>query len=84
VGALTAQEGDRVTDVIIFRTDFRATAFDRPVTGHCKDQIRSKLIMAGVATLTVIFKRGPNDELVLHFEGPEEEIAKAKTALGQE
>jgi hypothetical protein len=80
---LTAQEGDRVIDVIIFKTDFRPTAFDRPVTGHCKDQIRSKLTVAGVATLTVIFKRGPLGELVLHFEGPEEEIAKAKTALEQ-
>lgn len=76
--------GDRVIDVIIFKTDFRPTAFDRPVTGHCKDQIRSKLTVAGVTSLTVIFQRGPRGELVLHLEGPEEEIAKAKIALDQE
>jgi hypothetical protein len=70
--------------VIIFRTDFRPSAFDRPVTGHSKDQIRSKLTIAGVATLTVIFKRGPRGELVLHFDGPEEEITKARTALNQQ
>ena len=69
--------------MIIFRTDFRPSAFDRPVTGHFKDQIRSKLTVAGVVTLTVIFKRGPRGELVLHFDGPEEEIARAKTALNQ-
>lgn len=74
---------DRVIDVIIFRTDFRPSAFDRPVTGHLKDQIRSKLAIAGVATLTVIFRRGPCGELVLHFDGPEEEIARAKGALEQ-
>lgn len=75
---------DRVIDVIIFKTDFQPSAFDRPVTGHSKDQIRSKLTVAGVATLTVIFKRGPDGELVLHFEGPEEEVEKAKTALVKE
>lgn len=69
--------------MIIFRTDFRPSAFDRPVTGHFKDQIRSKLTIAGVVTLTVIFKRGPGGELVLHFDGPEEEITRAKGALGQ-
>jgi hypothetical protein len=75
---------DRVIDVIIFKTDFRPSAFDRPVTGHSKEQIRSKLTVAGVATLTVIFKRGPGGELVLHFEGPEDEVEKAKTALMKE
>jgi hypothetical protein len=67
--------------VIIFKTDFSPSAFDRPVTAHFKDQIRSKLSIAGVVTLTVIFKRGPRGDLVLHFDGPEEEIAKAKAAL---
>jgi hypothetical protein len=72
---------DRVIDVIIFKTDFSPSAFDRPVTGHVKDQIRSKLSIAGVGTLTVVFKRGPRGELVLHFDGPEEEITKAKAVL---
>ena len=72
---------DRVIHVIIFRTDFRPSAFDRPVTGYFKDQVRSKLTIAGVATLTVIFKRGPRGEIVLCFDGPDNEIAKAKEAL---
>ena len=67
--------------MIIFRTDFRPSAFDRPVTGHSKDQIRSKLTIAGVVALTVIFKRGPLGELVLHFDGADEDVARAKAAF---
>lgn len=70
--------------MIIFKTDFKPSAFDRPVTGYLKDQIRSKLTIAGVATLTVVFQRGPRGELILNFDGPEEEIERAKAALEQE
>jgi hypothetical protein len=75
---------NRVIDVIIFKMDFRPSGFDRPVTGHCKDQIRSRLTIAGVVALTVIFQRGPHGELVLHFDGPEDEVVKAKAAFNQE
>jgi hypothetical protein len=67
--------------VIIFKTDFNTSGFDRPVTGPFKEEIRSKLNRAGVVTLTLTFKRGPRGELVFHFDGPDEEIAKAKAAL---
>lgn len=72
---------DRASAVITIKTEFRTSGFDRPVTGHFKDQIRSKLTIAGVVTLTVVIKRDPRGELVLHFDGPDEEIARAKTAL---
>jgi len=67
--------------VIIFKTDFNPSGFDRPVTGPLKEEIRSKLNSAGVLTLTLTFKRGPRGELILHFDGPDEDVAKAKAAL---
>jgi hypothetical protein len=69
--------------MIAFKTDFRPSGFDRPVTEHFKDQILSKLAQAGIATLTVIIKRGPRRELVLHFDGADEDVAKAKAAFDQ-
>jgi hypothetical protein len=67
--------------VITFKTDFKPSGFDRPVTGPFKDEIRARLNDAGVVTLTLVFKRGPHGELLLHFDGPAEEIARAKAAL---
>ncbi len=67
--------------MITFKTDFKPSGFERPVTGDVKEQIRSKLAIAGVVTLTVIFRRGPRGELVLHGDGPDEDIARAKAAL---
>lgn len=67
--------------MITFKTDFQPSGFDRPVTGPFKDEIRSKLDEAGVVSLTLVFKRGPHRELVLHLDGADEEIAKAKAAL---
>ena len=67
--------------MIIFKTDFKPNGFDRPVTAPLKDEIRSRLNIAGVKTLTLIFKRGPRGELVFELDGPEEEVAKAKAAL---
>jgi hypothetical protein len=67
--------------VITFKTDFQPSGFDRPVTEPFKDEIRAKLNDAGVATLTLVFTRGPQRELLLHFDGPDEEIARAKAAL---
>jgi hypothetical protein len=67
--------------VITFKTDFRPSGFDRPVSGALKEQVRSKLNIAGVVALTVLFKRGPRGEVVLHFEGPNEDVAKAKAAF---
>jgi hypothetical protein len=69
--------------VITFKTDYRPSGFDRPVTEHFKYQIRCKLTVAGVVTLTVIFKRGPRGELVLHFDGADEDVARAKKAFDQ-
>lgn len=67
--------------MITFKMDFRPSGFDRPVSGALKEQIRSKLNIAGVVTVSVIFQRGPRGEVVLHFEGPDEDVAKAKAAL---
>ena len=69
--------------MITFKTDFKPSGFDRPVTEYFKDQISSKLARAGIATLTVIIKRRPHGELVLHFDGPDEDVAKAKAAFDQ-
>ncbi|HEV2842362.1 MAG TPA: hypothetical protein VGW39_13635 [Chthoniobacterales bacterium] len=67
--------------MITFKTDFEPNGFDRPVTAHFKEQVATKLIRAGIASLTVIIKRGPRRELVLHFEGADEDVEKAKTAF---
>lgn len=67
--------------MITFKTDFRPSGFDQPVSGALKEQVRSKLNIAGVVALTVVFQRGPRGEVVLHFEGPDEDVAKAKSAF---
>jgi hypothetical protein len=69
-------------DVITFKTDFRPSGFDRPVTEFYKNQIISKLAGAGIVRLTVLLKRGPVRELVLHFDGAPEDVAKANEAFG--
>jgi hypothetical protein len=74
---------DRAINVITFKMDFRPSGFDRPVSGALKEQVRSKLNIAGVVTVVVVFMRGPHGEVVLHFEGPDEEVAKAKSAFNQ-
>jgi hypothetical protein len=61
--------------------DFRPSGFDRPVSGALKEEIRSRLNLAGVVSLTVILRRGPQGEVVLHFEGPDEDVAKAEAAF---
>jgi hypothetical protein len=61
--------------------DFRSSGFDRPVSGALKEQVRSKLNIAGVVALTVLFQRDPCGEVVLHFDGPDEDVAKAKAAF---
>ena len=60
---------------------FTPSGFDRPVTEYFKNEIQSKLTTAGVVMLTVIFKRGPRGERILYFDGPDEDIARAKAAL---
>lgn len=75
---------DRAINVITFKMDFRPSGFDRPVSGALKEQVRSKLNIAGVVALTVIFQRDPCGELVLHFEGPDEDVAKAKAAFDKD
>ena len=72
---------DRAIHVITFKMDFRPSGFDRPVSGAFKEEVRSTLNIAGVVALTVIFRRGPCGEVVLHFEGPDEDVAKAKAAF---
>jgi hypothetical protein len=60
---------------------YTPSGFDRPVTQHFKDEIRSRLSLAGVVRLAVIFKRGPRGERILDFDGPDKDIARAKAAL---
>ena len=67
--------------MITFKTNFRPNGFDRPVTEGFKEQIVLKLAGAGITTLTVIINRGPRRELVLHFDGPNEDVARAQAAL---
>jgi hypothetical protein len=73
--------GDSAIKMITFEMGYRPTAFDRPVTDYFTNDIRCKLAIAGVVTLTVIFKRGPHNARILHFEGPDEDITRAKAAL---
>ncbi len=70
-----------MNDVITFRIDFDPSGFDRPVTVHYKDQVATKLVAAGIGCLTVTIKRGPHRELMLHFDGPSEDLEKAKAAF---
>jgi len=72
---------DRAINVITFKMDFRPSGFDRPATEDFKGRIVSKLTRAGIATLTVIIKRGPGRELLLCFDGADEDVAKAKAAF---
>jgi len=67
--------------VITFKMDFRPSGFDQPGSGALKEQIRSKLNIAGVVALTVIFQKGPRGEVVFHFEGLDEDVAKARAAF---
>lgn len=71
-------------DVITFKKDFRPSGFDRPVTEFFKNQIVSKLAGAGIVRLTVLLKRGPARQLVLHFDGAPEDVAKANEAFDLE
>lgn len=77
------ERADRAINVITFKMDFRPSGFDRPVSGALKEEIRSRLNLAGVVSLAVILKRGPQGEVVLHFEGPAEEVAKAEAVFDQ-
>ena len=72
---------DRAINVITFKVNASPSGFDRPVTKYFKDQILSRLGRSGVGNLTVIIERDPRRELVLRFEGPEEEVTKAKATF---
>jgi hypothetical protein len=72
---------DRAPNVITFKIRASPSGFDRPVTKYFKDQILSRLAQSGIGTITVIIERDPRHELVLSFEGPEEEVAKAKATF---
>jgi hypothetical protein len=74
---------DRAINVITFKTNFKPSGFDRPVSSALKEQIRSKLNISGVVNVTVILQRGPRGEVVVHFEGPNEDVVKAKAAFDQ-
>lgn len=76
-----APRSDCAIKVITFEMGYTPGGFDRPVTEHFKDEIQSKLCIAGAVTLTVIFKRGPRGERILYFDGPGKDIARAKAAL---
>jgi hypothetical protein len=72
---------DRTITVITFKINASPCGFDRPVTEYFKDQILSRLVHSGIGNLTVIIERDPRHELVLRFEGPEEEVTKAKATF---
>lgn len=67
--------------MITFNIESKPNGFDRPVTEHFRDQVLAKLAGAGIASLTVTIKRGPHRELVLHFDGADEDVEKAKAAF---
>jgi hypothetical protein len=67
--------------VITFKIDFKPSGFDRPVTDYFQSDIQSRLLRAGIGTLTVNIIRGPRHQLLLQFEGGADDIAKANTAL---
>ena len=72
---------DRAIDVINFKINARPSGFDRPVTEYFKNRILARLARSGVGNLTVIIERDSRRDLVLRFEGPEEEVAKAKATF---
>lgn len=72
---------DRAIKVITFQINASPSGFDRPVTKYFKDQVLSRLTRSGIGNVTVIIERDPRRELVLRFEGPEEEVTKAKAAF---
>jgi|GEM_PF-3487209 len=72
---------DRAINVITFKINANPSGFDRPVTKYFTDQILSRLTRLGIGNLTVIIERDPRRELVLRFEGPEEEVTKAKATF---
>jgi hypothetical protein len=72
---------DRAINVITFKTNVSPSGFDRPVTKYFQDQILSRLGRSGIGNLTVIIERDPRRELVLRFEGADEEVAKAKATF---
>lgn len=75
---------NRAGSVINFRIDVKPSGFDRPVTKYFRDQVLSKLMQAGISTLTVIVQRGSHRELILRFDGPAAEVTRAKGAFDQE
>jgi hypothetical protein len=72
---------DRATNVITFKIDYKPSGFDRPVTEYFKRQVFSRLSRAGIASMTVIIKRDPRRELVLRFDGPDQDVMRAKAAF---
>jgi hypothetical protein len=72
---------DRALNVITFKIEVSHSGFDRPVTDYFKDQILARLAQSGIGNLTVIVERDPRRDLVLRFEGPEEEVSKARTTF---
>ena len=74
---------DSTTNVITFQINASPCGFERPVTEYFKDQIRSRLTGSGVGDLTVIIERDSHHELVLRFEGRQEEVTKARATFGE-
>ena len=72
---------DRASNVITFKINASPSGFDRPVTEFFKDRILSRLARSGIGNLTVIIERDSRRDLVLRFEGPEEEVAKASATF---
>ena len=73
---------DRAITVIAFKKEYNPSGFDRPVTHFFQNEIQSRLLLAGIDSLTVIIRRGPHHELLLRLDGCADNIAKAKMVLG--
>jgi hypothetical protein len=72
---------DRAINVITFKINASPSGFERPVTKYFQDQILSRLSSLGIGNVTVIIERDPRHEFLLRFEGPEEEVRKAKATF---
>jgi hypothetical protein len=82
ISPLLPRDGaDRAIDVITLKINTSPSGFDRPVTEYFKDRILSRLARSGIRNLTVIIERNSRRELVLRFEGPEEEVTRAKATF---
>ena len=68
--------------MITFSLDFNPDDFQKSIIEQFKKQIRYDLSAAGLSNLAVSFQKDARAEIILHLSGPDEDVAKAKKALG--